>query len=515
MTLLRLTLVVFILGANIALTTAVEATTLKSKVVDAETNEPIEGAVVVVVWMRPVFFPCMDSCSTFHDAAETVTDAQGNFSIDISMGLLANERKISIYRPGYYRPGYSTAPWLTSRDDPPSAESQVVRLIKAPSLQDDSKGYSYTPNICSENETIRQWCVPPQKVKRYSQLRELVFRIQDSGPTFPDQYSQLPQLHSAAVVANLDLVRSLLNQGANPNEQDQDGRTALMLVTKEIFINKTLRRSMVEMHRGPPAYKEMIAKQHQEGSMRSQEIFRTLLASGVNPNAKSKKGDTALVFAIPTGNEIGVTRGPRNPDLELRLVHSPDLVMELLANGANPNVQNNDGLTSLMIAASRGLTEIVKTLLAHGANVNLKANFGLTVFNVARGDEVIKAIRDARGPRKRLPQPTGITERATNYLLREAAWCGNAEVVRTLIVEEGANPNYQEQSSQETPIYYAIRSGNVVTVETLLKHGANLNVSVPSSGSPIAYARKYLMPELASGIVKTLVDAGASETPGQ
>src|SRR5688500_14467320 len=134
-------------------------TILQSKVVDAETNEPLEGAAVVVVWTRPVFFPCMDSCSAFHDAVETVADSQGNFTVDISMGWLANDRKITIYKPGYYSPSYDEYPWLFSDRDPPPDKNRVIRLHKAPSLSAQSKGYTNSVRVCPPNE-IDRFCVP-------------------------------------------------------------------------------------------------------------------------------------------------------------------------------------------------------------------------------------------------------------------------------------------------------------------------------------------------------------------
>jgi hypothetical protein len=374
------------------------AAILQSKVVDAETNEPLEGTVVVVVWRRPVFSLCMDSCSTFHDAVETVTDAEGNFAVDISMGLLANDRKITIYKPGYYLPNSTAFPWLFSESAPPPNESRVIRLIKAPSLLAESKGYAYSFMVCSPNESTR-FCVPPSKVKRYIQLRELVARIQDP-PFFPQEPSQLPQLHAATVMGNLDKVRFLLHQGADPDGPDQYGRTALMLITRTIFSNRTQVRAWAERHGGPPEMKKDVTKTYDDVRTRSEAIFRALLAAGANPNAKAKNGDTAIMLAIPPRRLIVGTRGSRYRDLDLMRVHSPDLVIDLLANGANPNIQNNEGATSLIFAASRGLEKIVKALLAHGADVNLKAHFRLTAYDLAEGDEVIRALRDARRPKK-------------------------------------------------------------------------------------------------------------------
>ena len=380
----------------------VHGTILQSKVVDAETNESLEGTVVVVVWTRRVFSLCMDSCSTFHDATETVADAQGNFTLDISTRWLANDRKITIYRPGYFSPNYDEYPWLFSDRDPPPNKNHVIRLRKAPSLSAQSKGYTNSVRVCSPTESDR-FCVPASKVERYIQLLELVARIPNPS-FFSEQSVRLPELHAATVAANFDKVRSLLDQGANPDEPDQYGRTSLMLITRIIFSNRTNVRAWAERHRGPPEMRNGAAQTFRDVSARSEAIFRALLAAGANPNAKAKNGDTALMLAIPSQRIILGTRGSRYPDVDLMRAQSPDLVNELLANGANPNVQNSDGVTALMFAAARGLGKIVDTLLTHGASVDLKANFGLTAYHLAEGDEVIKAIRTARQSSSRTPR---------------------------------------------------------------------------------------------------------------
>ena len=48
------------------------------------------------------------------------------------------------------------------------------------------------------------------------------------------------------------------------------------------------------------------------------------------------------------------------------------MVTQLLQNGAPVNMQDKDGLSSLMIASQNGHTETVAHLLQNGAQVNIK-----------------------------------------------------------------------------------------------------------------------------------------------
>jgi hypothetical protein len=76
------------------------------KVIDKQTREPIEGAAVVALWMKETPF-VGHYMVRYHDAQETVTDQQGNFTIPgltaISFNPLAKVREPSftIFKPGY------------------------------------------------------------------------------------------------------------------------------------------------------------------------------------------------------------------------------------------------------------------------------------------------------------------------------------------------------------------------------------------------------------------------------
>ena len=118
----------------------------------------------------------MDSCTTYYDATEAVADARGNFSIDISMGLLAVSRTIIVYKPGYHAPGYFTYPWIHSADSPQPADGETIRLIKIkrknePNIGNSSIGY------CT-GSSDNQWCVPQHKIRNYIRLHEHERKVQ-------------------------------------------------------------------------------------------------------------------------------------------------------------------------------------------------------------------------------------------------------------------------------------------------------------------------------------------------
>lgn len=79
------------------------------KVIDAETKEPIEGVVVIVVWRKAIYGSPGGPSTYFHEAKETLTDKNGDFYIEKYHGVVLNplarirdhDVSILIYKPGY------------------------------------------------------------------------------------------------------------------------------------------------------------------------------------------------------------------------------------------------------------------------------------------------------------------------------------------------------------------------------------------------------------------------------
>ncbi len=102
------------------------------KVVDAETLEPIQGAVVVTIWRKTRIVFLIASTTDFKDAKEALTDKNGEWAITGPegdenkaawllrfIGVYATTKpQIIIYKPGYrrgIRGGFSAYPYIDKK----------------------------------------------------------------------------------------------------------------------------------------------------------------------------------------------------------------------------------------------------------------------------------------------------------------------------------------------------------------------------------------------------------------
>lgn len=75
----------------------------KGKIVDAETDQPIEGVVVLGIWYKQTATPA-GGVSSYYDATETVTDRFGEFEIrGLGLKVLSNVEPMDvlIFKAGY------------------------------------------------------------------------------------------------------------------------------------------------------------------------------------------------------------------------------------------------------------------------------------------------------------------------------------------------------------------------------------------------------------------------------
>jgi ankyrin repeat protein len=113
------------------------------------------------------------------------------------------------------------------------------------------------------------------------------------------------------------------------------------------------------------------------------DIILTLLAAGANPNLATDDGTTPLMVAAGLGRptfQPGLRRGGRS-------IGGEEAVKILVEAGANVNAVNEADFTALHGASFRGLDEIIKYLVEHGADINARDFRGRTPYRIAEGSK--------------------------------------------------------------------------------------------------------------------------------
>ena len=127
----------------------------------------------------------------------------------------------------------------------------------------------------------------------------------------------------------------------------------------------------------------------------SANVFQLLLQTrGVNLDARSRNGDTALMLAAYNGNIAGVRalldKGAEPNQTGWTALHyaatvgKNDIVQLLLDRSAYIDAESPNQTTPIMMAARGGHILTVKLLLDEGADLTLKNGAGMTALDFAK-----------------------------------------------------------------------------------------------------------------------------------
>jgi ankyrin repeat protein len=225
----------------------------------------------------------------------------------------------------------------------------------------------------------------------------------------------------------------LLRDGADVNEQQPDGATALMWAVYNVDVDlaRTLinegAEADVQNKYGASALTEAVQLVHPE-------MVELLLAAGADADSANADGQTALMLAARTGNM--------------------DIVRMLVDAGADVNtVEQWRGQTALMWAAGSNQNEVARYLIEQGADVSVRAKHN------DWGAQVTSE------PRAQYRQTGGLTPLL--YAAREGCYeCAVA------IVEAGADIELPNPDGI-TPLIMAIDNLNYDVAAYLLDQGAD------------------------------------------
>ena len=190
-----------------------------------------------------------------------------------------------------------------------------------------------------------------------------------------DASPEVPKLIAAIMDADAKLVRTLLDEGADPNAVGEDGSSALALAAYKDpqFVQLLLEHGADINSTSGPMIATALAFAIYWDQPASAEI---LIKAGADPNIADFIGETPLFRAAEK--------------------HDVDLARLLLSAGADPNVQGQDGKTAIRAAISTGDVEMIKTLLDAGAKVDVRDNRGETPLERAidfAPDEIVELLQ--------------------------------------------------------------------------------------------------------------------------
>ncbi len=281
-------------------------------------------------------------------------------------------------------------------------------------------------------------------------------------------------LHTSNEIDTAPIVRLLLEHGADPNAQDQEGVTPLMLACRvnpdwasnpEGVIHALLEAGATvnqRDHQGRTALFDAC-------QVRSSALS-LLLAAGADANAEDHTGHTPLLMVVGSGCD------------------EPDNVRALLEAGANVNARDADGKTVLDLAREQRASKTAKLLKhagAQGAPPSQQDLFrAIERGDLQRAKAALQAGADSHAPRRG----------SDAFSLAVAQ--GNADLV-AMMIEAGADVNRQISSALfPTPLFVALANeqqqlsekGKTKLVARLLQAGADPNRRNRRGWSPLMVA---------------------------
>ncbi|GAB1317952.1 hypothetical protein MFIFM68171_08162 [Madurella fahalii] len=244
----------------------------------------------------------------------------------------------------------------------------------------------------------------------------------------------------------------------------------------------------------------------------SEDLTMLLLEHNADPNIRNKRGSTPIFLAAELGKlksvetlirheaEASIRNGSNTTPLHRAAGNNHAECVKLLLKhgaGADLNHKSDFGYTPLALAAVNGYTETAKTLLENDADWNIENDDGLSPLGIAAEaeeedtvDELLKAMAS---------KPSDI-----HHTIRRAAVNGHADVV-DMLVRKIDEPNIDEETHGSILGLAIAREQYDVATILLDVPGINANIRDAVWRTPLFMAVEKEKPEL----VQALTEVGA------
>ena len=222
-------------------------------------------------------------------------------------------------------------------------------------------------------------------------------------------------------------------------------------------------------------------------------ICESLLQYGADVKVKNKKGESSYDLACGLKNNLykkllskylhtnvsksSTQLSPEQSKKLFEYINNKDFegLRSLIGKGADVNIADN-GMVPLHQAVKKGFGKAIACLIANGANPNVQDNLGALPLHYAVQKNKFKMVKflishDAL---------VDLSDNEGNKPLHFAAWNGNYELVEILITV-GADVNATNKQN-ETPLFCATTVGHYAIVQQLLDRGADKSIKTDDKG---------------------------------
>ena len=291
---------------------------------------------------------------------------------------------------------------------------------------------------------------------------ELVRLLLENGAdvNIENEQAETALHYAAEQQVNLQILELLLNRGADPNSKDFIGNTPLHISIQ----NHNLPLCQLLLQNGADP-----AVQNGEGYgsifvslLESQpQILRELLGAGANPNVISENDQlTPLLYLISYLPNTNIT-------LQLCEI--------LLQNGADPNLTKNS--YPIILASTRGYCEIVDLLLRNNADINVQDSRGNTCLHLSTRRNFPECVEVILKHNKQIIKK----DIDGNTALHLAASLIHIEILEILLREYPLTYPEPRNNFDRTPLSCAVYSIPFVTeinythIKMLISEGSDVN----------------------------------------
>lgn len=376
------------------------------------------------------------------------------------------------------------------------------------------------------NLVLKEGETTPLVIAILKKSMELVKLLVENGADVNQQidYGRTP-VYMATIDNQIQMVRYLLSHDADPNIAKSNGVTSLWVAAQEGYseLTRLLAEAKADVHACD--YDGWTALHIVSDST---ETVRILLEYGADINRINKNEATPLGLAIHN-NQVNAVKSMLSeskikpdwllPSNQRSIQHAVregyiDVVSSVLEAGANVDLLDDDNVSLALLAMSRNDDSMIRTLLEFGADLNHKDKYGDTVLHYIKKETPVESVRRVINAGGKI---TAMDKMLMTPLMKAIAAC-NMEVftylmTKTIVVDTLNIPSFNKGLA---PLHWACVGGTIEMVKVLIKNGADVNYACTSAfGTPLiaatlpAYGTRHIVTE---NLVQLLLDEGADPT---